>query len=61
MEATVGGEKVDLPATLDDGHMQTKLGPYHNLLNIPFTVDGPVQLELKLIYGSVVTIKGYGS
>ena len=31
-EATAEGEKVNLPATLDDGYMQTKLGPYHNLL-----------------------------
>jgi hypothetical protein len=59
-EAAIEGEEVDFPVTLSDGHMQTKLGPYHNLLNIPFAVDGPVHLELELISGAVVTINGKG-
>ncbi len=58
--AAVEGVEVDLPATLDDGYMQTPLGPYHNLLNIPFAVAGPVKIELELISGEIVTIKGNG-
>jgi hypothetical protein len=59
-EATVEGEEVGLPATLDDGYMHTKLGPYHNLLNIPFAVGSPVTLELELMSGEVIKIKGNG-
>ncbi|MEW8220242.1 MAG: hypothetical protein AB2770_17945 [Candidatus Thiodiazotropha taylori] len=59
-EAIVEGEGVDLPIKLSDGHMKTPLGPYHNLLNIPFAVAGPVKLELELMSGEVITIKGNG-
>lgn len=59
-EETVDNGEVDLPSTLDDGHMETKLGPYHNLLNIPFATAGPVTLELELISGKVIKIKGNG-
>lgn len=58
--ATVDGEEVDLPATLDSGYMQTQLGPYHNLLYIPFAVNGPVKIELELMSGEIVTINGNG-
>ena len=59
-EATVEGGEVDLPTKLGDGYMQTRLGPYHNLLNVPFAVGGPVKLELELMSGEVITIKGIG-
>ena len=58
--ATVEGEVAGLPATLDDGCMQTPLGPYHNLLNIPFAVNGPIKVELELMSGEIITIKGNG-
>lgn len=59
-DAKMDGGEVDYPVTLDDGHMQTQLGPYHNLLNIPFAVEGPVKLELELMSGEVIKIKGNG-
>jgi len=59
-EAAVEGDVAALPATIADGHMQTKLGPYHNLLSIPFATDGPVNLELELMSGAVVAINGNG-
>ena len=59
-EATVDGEDVDFPTKLGDGNMQTRLGPYHNLLNIPFAVGGPVNLKLELMSGEIITIKGNG-
>jgi hypothetical protein len=59
-EATVEGGKVDLPTKLGDGHMKTSLGPYHNLLEIPFAFRGPVKLELELMSGEIIKIKGNG-
>jgi hypothetical protein len=59
-EEIVEGNKVDLPATLVDGWMHTQLGPYHNLLNIPFVVGCPVTLGLELMSGEVIKIKGNG-
>jgi len=58
--AIIEGGKLDFPVTLDDGSMQTQLGPYHNLLNIPFAVGGPVNLELELMSGEVIKINGNG-
>src|SRR5687768_16980876 len=57
-DATVEPNSLTFPATVADGTMQTGLGPYHNLLNIPFAVDGPVKIELELISGEIVIIKG---
>lgn len=57
-DATIEPKNLTFPVTVDDGFMQTQLGPYHNLLNIPFAVDGPVKLELELMSGEVVTIRG---
>lgn len=59
-KATMNGENITFPVTVDDGFMRTQLGPYHNLLNIPFAADGPVELELELMSGEVLTIKGNG-
>lgn len=59
-EATLEPSRLTLPATVDDGTMHTRLGPYHNLLNIPFAVDGPVKIELELMSGEKVTIEGNG-
>ncbi len=57
-EATMQPKELTFPVILGDGSMQTRLGPYHNLLNIPFAVDGPVTLELELISGELITIRG---
>ena len=57
-EATIRANKLTFPITIDDGSMKTRLGPYHNLLSIPFAVDGPVTFQLELMSGEVVTIKG---
>jgi hypothetical protein len=51
---------VALPSDVADGSLRTKLGPYHNLLNIPFATDGPVELRLMLICGAALTIQGSG-
>ena len=59
-EATVKGAEVEFPSLLDDGYMKTQLGPYHNLLNIPFATEGPVELELELMSGRIITITGSG-
>ena len=59
-EAKVDVEKVAFPATVADGSMKTQLGPYHNLLNIPFATSGPVKLELELQSGEMVSIHGNG-
>jgi len=59
-EATMQPKELTFPVTIDDGFMRTKLGPYHNLLNIPFAVDGSVTLKLELMSGEVITIKGNG-
>jgi hypothetical protein len=59
-EATIEGKTVAYPVTLDGGFLKTQLGLYHNLLNIPFSVSGPVEFKLELISGEVVTIKGNG-
>lgn len=52
--------KVTFPVTVNDGSMRTQLGPYHNLLNIPFATSGPVELELELLSGEKVSIHGNG-
>ena len=48
------------PVTVDDGHMRTELGPYHNLLEVPFAVEGLVELELEFMSGATLIIKGNG-
>lgn len=45
---------------LAHGFMRTKLGPYHNFLEIPFAVEGEVELELMFISGGTLSIKGNG-
>ena len=57
-DATIQPDELTFPVTIGDGSMKTRLGPYHNLLNIPFAVDGPVTLRLELMSGEVITIKG---
>jgi hypothetical protein len=56
--STVDGVQPDYPATLDDGKMLTTLGPYHNLLELPLSAPGPMNLELEFFSGSVVRIIG---
>ena len=59
-DATMEGGCAAFPATVADGHMKTRLGPYHNLLDIPFCTGGPVTLELEFLSGQKITIHGNG-
>ncbi|MFC5527223.1 hypothetical protein ACFPPA_15890 [Rhodanobacter ginsengisoli] len=58
--ATVGGEQVDYPAKVGDGKLVTEDGPYHNLLMLPLSTTGPVNLEIEFFSGKVVRISGTG-
>ena len=58
--ATLAGTSFALPSDVADGTLRTKLGPYHNLLNIPFATTGPVELRLMMRCGADLTIKGSG-
>ena len=56
--SVVEGVQPDYPATLNDGKMMTTLGPYHNLLELPLSASGPVNLELEFFSGNIVKIVG---
>ena len=59
-DASIETDNDTWPVTVADGHMRTELGPYHNLIEIPFAVNGPVELELEFMSGAKITIKGNG-
>jgi hypothetical protein len=59
-EATVDAGEISFPVTVADGYMKTQIRPYHNLLNIPFATSGQVELDLELMSGEKVSIKGNG-
>ena len=48
------------PEKVSDGKLKTKLGPYHNLLNLPLDTDGKVEMSIELISGEIIQIKGEG-
>ena len=47
-----------LPAKLADGRIKNEGGPYHNLLELPLKVFGPVVVTLELFSEEVVRIEG---
>lgn len=47
-----------LPAKLADGWLKNEGGPYHNLLELPLEVFGPVVVTLELFSEEVVRIDG---
>ena len=49
-----------LPEKISDGKLKTKLGPYHNLLNLPLDTNGKVEMNIELISGKNIQIKGEG-
>jgi hypothetical protein len=63
----IGSARVDLgatvlPAELADGRIKSELGPYHNLLELPLDVPGPVAVSLELMFsGEVIQIAGNGA
>lgn len=59
----VGAAKVDiggatLPAKLADGRIKNEGGPYHNLLDLPLNISGPVVVTLELFTDEVIRILG---
>lgn|GEM_PF-1006667 len=59
-EARLGGDSVSLPAKVADGRLVTDEGPYDNLLMLPLSTKGAIQLEIELFSGEVVRITGRG-
>jgi hypothetical protein len=63
----IGNARVDLgatvlPAELADGRIKSELGPYHNLLELPLDVPGPVTLTLEVMFSEeVIRIAGNGA
>ena len=62
----IGKAQVDLagaalPANLADGRVKSELGPYHNLLELPMYVPGPVSIALELFSEQVIRISGHGA
>lgn len=51
---------LDLPATLADGSMKSHIGYFRNLIGIPFSMDGEIELELEFMSGDKVSIHGDG-
>jgi hypothetical protein len=59
----VGAAAVDigastLPAKLADGRIKNQGGPYHNLLDLPLEVFGPVVVTLELFSEEFIRIQG---
>lgn len=51
---------IDLPATLADGFMRSRIGSFRNLISIPFSTDGKVEFEIEFMSGAKVSIHGEG-
>jgi hypothetical protein len=49
-----------LPAKLADGRIKSQAGPYHNLLELPLELAGPVLLTLELFSEAVIRVGGTG-
>ncbi|MGC1175937.1 hypothetical protein [Polaromonas sp.] len=59
----VGTAQVDLggaalPANLADGRITNEGGPYHNLLDLPLKISGPVVVTLELFSDEVIRVAG---
>lgn len=50
-----------LPANLADGRVSSKFGPYHNLLELPMKVPGPVSIALELFSEEIIRVSGNGA
>lgn len=59
-EACLGGDSVSYPAKVADGQLFTDEGPYHNLLMLPLSTKGPIQLEIEFLSGEVIRVSGRG-
>jgi hypothetical protein len=62
----VGAAQIDigevaLPAKLADGRIKSADGPYHNLLDLPLKIFGPVVVTLELFTEEVIRIAGTGA
>ena len=59
----IGAAAVDLgastlPAKLADGRIKSQRGSYHNLLDLPFEIIGPVVVTLELFTEEFIRIEG---
>ncbi|WP_199100412.1 hypothetical protein [Dyella sp. ASV21] len=59
-EPCLGGDPVSYPAQVAGGRLVTVEGPYDNLLMLPLSTKGPIQLEIEFVSGAVVRISGRG-
>lgn len=58
--ATVKTSQKSFPAKVSDGRLRTKLGPYHNLLNLPLDTDGDIEMSIEFFPGGHAILKGAG-
>lgn len=58
--ATIESGQSIYPAKAADGKLQTRLGPYHNLIMLPLATDGDVELDIEFLSGNTLKIKGNG-
>ena len=49
---------VTVPMRISDGVLKTPRGPYHNLLTLPLSEAGPVQMKLELESGELIELHG---
>ncbi|GAB1265688.1 hypothetical protein [Aurantivibrio infirmus] len=59
-KATLSNLENNFPIKVYDGRLKTELGPYHNLLEIPFSTEGKVEFEIETEDDSVIKINGTG-
>jgi hypothetical protein len=50
-----------LPAKVADGRIRNEGGPYHNLLDLPLELFGPVVVTLELFSEEVLRVDGVGA
>lgn len=58
-QVDLGG--ASLPANLADGRVRSEFGPYHNLLELPMDVPGPVSIALELFSEEIIRVSGNGA
>jgi len=49
---------VGVPVRIADGDVKTPRGPYHNLLMLPLSEPGPIQMKLELESGELIELCG---
>jgi hypothetical protein len=52
------GNTVAVPVRIADGELKIPRGPYHNLLMLPLSEPGPVQMKLALESGELIELHG---